>query len=70
MSRLVEDQALAFDNLRGGEPTNAEGSMGNCAKPNICHGLFTTIFFVQRQQKSISASIPAKRNSVNTFNFF
>ena len=37
--------------------------------PNTGHGLYTTIFFVQRQQKSISAPIPAMRSILSFFNF-
>ena len=41
--------------------------MGEAAKPNICIGLFAAIFFVQRQQKSISAATPAMRSRGNFF---
>ena len=43
--------------------------MGRETLLNICFGLFATIFFVQMQQKSISASIPAMRNGEALFNF-
>ena len=36
---------------------------------NICLGLYATIFFVQMQQKSISASIPARRGVGALLNF-
>ncbi len=44
--------------------------MGRSAKPNICIVLFAPIFFVQRQQKSISTAITAMRAKVFFFNFY
>ena len=44
--------------------------MNICAKPNICIGLFAATFFVQRQQKSISAATPAMRGDKSFFIFF
>ena len=41
--------------------------MNICAKPNICIGLYAAIFFVQRQQKSISAATPAMRGDKSFF---
>ena len=38
-------------------------------KPNICIGLYTSIFFVQRQQKSIYAPTPAMGGGRIFFNF-
>ena len=43
--------------------------MGEAAKANICIGLFAAIFFVERQQKSISAATPAMRSRKNFLGF-
>ena len=44
--------------------------MGSGTLLNICIGLCAAIFFVQMQQKSISASIPARRGVGALLNFY